>query len=170
MRFCAELFSSTLLRGILPRAPWQELFIYSLLQRNFLCTFSQVLFPWFFLRVDSFFFRGSVLPCSFLQRRYPLAHPPELFPCAFLQWFFLCSLRQGRLPWDSSQAFLRALFLRAFIPRTLLQHRFPWAHQRLIFRTLLCCDFLRALFRLRYFPVSFPAGAFSVRFSAKAFP
>ena len=104
----------------------------------------------------------------FFQRRYPWAHPRELFPCASLQWFFPCSLWQGIFPWDSSQAFLRALFHRAVIPRTLFQHRVPWAHQRLIFRTLLCGDFLRALFRLRFFRALF-CRAFSVPFSRRLF-
>ena len=147
------------------RALCYEGFFRALFRRNllsspfcsgiFLALFRKCFFRGLFLRGDSFLFRGSVLPCSLSQRRYPWAHPLELFPCASLQWFFPCSLWQGRLPCDSSHAFLRALFLRAFIPRTPLQHRFPWAQQRLIFRTLLCSDFLRALFRLRFFRAIF---------------
>ena len=55
----------------------------------------------FFCGGGDFFllFLGRVLPCSLSQRRYPWAHPPELFacvslqgtfPCALLQWFFQC--------------------------------------------------------------------------------
>ena len=138
LRYCAELFSSALLRGNLPRALSQEPFICSLLQGKFSCTFSQVLFPWVFLRGDSFLFRGSVLPCSLSQRRCPWAHPRELFPCDSLQWFFgffACTLSQGFFSVRLLHGFFPCVLLhkflcalnRATIPVRSFAWLFPWA-------------------------------------------
>ena len=138
LRFCSELFRSAPLRGILRPALSQEPCVCSLLQRNFSCTFSQVIFPWVFLRGHSFLFRGSILPCSLSQRRCPGAHPRELFPCASLQWFFwffACTLSQGLFPCVLLQGFFPCVLLhtflcalnRATIPVRSFAWLFPWA-------------------------------------------
>ena len=95
VRFCAELFSSALLRGILPRALSQEPFICSLCRGIFLSLFRKCFFRGFFCGGILSFFEGVFYSAVFCSGDIHGLIPVIFFPALPCSDFFRALFGRG---------------------------------------------------------------------------